>query len=156
MNIDPEKIKELVLIYSKLDENYQKELLKQAYILQLKQSQLNQIQKEKVKFKTDRELQIEIDKRAGKRAQDVVEMADVLDKLNSTDKAALFMLINQLSGNGNSVEETDITITVNQKNISMEEYLDKYLIDADYNKAKEKANGFMNDIHINGRRKIDE
>lgn len=147
MNIDPEKIKELVLVYSKLNEDYQKELMNQAYVLQLKQTQLKQIQEEKLIFKSDMELQSEIDRRASERVNDIVEMADLLDKMNSTDKAALFMLINQLSGKGNSVEESDITITVNQRNISMEEYLEKYLIDADYNKAKEKASKFMSDIN---------
>ena len=147
MNIDPEKIKELVLVYSKLNEDYQKELMNHAYVLQLKQTQLKQIQEEKIKFKSDMELQSEIDRRASERVNDIVEMADLLDKMNSTDKAALFMLINQLSGKGNSVEESDITITVNQRNISMEEYLEKYLIDADYNKAKEKASKFMSDIN---------
>ena len=35
MNINPEKIKELVLAYSELDEEYQNRLLKEAYKLQL-------------------------------------------------------------------------------------------------------------------------
>ena len=77
MNIDPKKVKELILIYSELNEEYQKELMKQAYILQMKQSQLNQIQKEDKRFKTDRALQEEIDKRTNECAKDAKEMLDV-------------------------------------------------------------------------------
>ena len=43
MNINPEKIKELVLAYSELDEEYQNRLLKEAYKLQLMQTQKKQI-----------------------------------------------------------------------------------------------------------------
>ena len=145
MNIDPKKVKELILIYSELNEEYQKELMKQAYILQMKQSQLNQIQKEDKRFKTDRALQEEIDKRTNECAKDAKEMLDVLKKMDDTDKAALFMMIKQLSGSGNLVQESDISITINQKDIPMKEYLEKYLIGADYEKAKEKATGFMNE-----------
>lgn len=54
MNVDPDKIKELVLIFSKLDDDYQMELMKQAYVLSLKQRQKNLIQKENKKFKNNR------------------------------------------------------------------------------------------------------
>ncbi len=145
MNINPEKVKELVLIYSELDENYQKELMKQAYALQLKQTQLNEIKKEKLQFKTEFELQEEVDKRAAKRAEGIMDILEVLKKADDTDKAALFMVVNQLAGKGNIVKESDITITVNRNAMSMKDYLEKYLFDVDYDKAKEKAIKFMSE-----------
>lgn len=72
-----------------------------------------------------------------------MQMLDVLKKIDDTDKAAIFMLLNQLSGKGNRVKESDVAITVNQKDISMKDYLEKYLFDADYDKAKEKVIQFM-------------
>lgn len=39
MNINPDKVKELVLLFSELDDGYQKELMGKAYELSLKQSQ---------------------------------------------------------------------------------------------------------------------
>lgn len=146
MNIDPEKVKELVLIYSELNEDYQKELLKQAYILQLKQSQLNLIQKEKKTFKTDMELQEEVDKRSYECAKEARDLLDVMKKIDSTDKAALFMLINQLAGKGNVVQESDITITINQKNISMREYLDKYLSGANFEQARSMTDKYLKEV----------
>ena len=38
MNINPDKVKELVLLYSELDDDYQKELMSKVYELSLKQS----------------------------------------------------------------------------------------------------------------------
>lgn len=123
--------------------------MKKAYVLQLKQSQLKQIQKENVHLKTDLDLQEEINRRSRERAKEIKEMLDVLKKIDDTDKAALFMMINQLAGEENKVEESDISITINQKDISMKEYLEKHLLNADYDKAKEKVTGFLDEYSRN-------
>ena len=39
MNVDPDKIKELVLLFFELDDEYQNELMTKAYVLSLKQNQ---------------------------------------------------------------------------------------------------------------------
>lgn len=143
MNINPEKVKELVLIYSELNEDYQKELMKKAYTLQLKQTQLNQIQKEKLQFKTESDLREEVDKRTAKRAEGIMSILETLKQVDDTDKAALFMLVNQLAGRENTVKESDITITVNRKAVTMRDFVEKHLFDADYDKAKEKVVKFM-------------
>ena len=145
MNINPEKVKELILIYSELDDEHKQELMAHAYSLKIKQAQLEQIRKEKIKFKTDKDLQEEVNKRGKNRAERIVNIMDVFEKMNDTDKAALFMMINQLSGDGNIVKESDITISINQKETSIKDYLEKYLFDANYDKAKEKVIGFFND-----------
>lgn len=123
--------------------------MKKAYVLQLKQSQLKHIQKENVHLKTDLDLQEEIDRRSCERAKEIKEMLDVLKKIDDTDKAALFMMINQLAGEENKVEESDVSITISQKDISMKEYIEKYLMDADYRKAKQKASSIMDEYSRN-------
>lgn len=55
MNINPDKVKELVLLFSKLDDDYQKELMTKAYELCLKQFQKNLIKQEGKKFKSEEE-----------------------------------------------------------------------------------------------------
>lgn len=50
MNVDPKKIKELIMLYSQLDEEYQVKLLNEAYILLFKQTQKNQIKKREYKI----------------------------------------------------------------------------------------------------------
>lgn len=145
MNINPKKIEELILVYSKLNEEYQKELMQQAYILRLKQSQLNQIQKEQKTFKSDKDLQEEIQKCANITAERASSIMDMVDKMGETDIASLMIIANQLSGKGNIIEESDVSITINQKEVSMKEYIEKYLADADYGKAKEKASSIMDE-----------
>lgn len=146
MNLDPKKVKELVLIFSELDEEYQKKLIGEAYKLQLIQSQKKQIENEKVNYKTEDELQKEIEKRSNQTAKEALDLMEILDKASDTDKAAVFMMINQLSGKANIVQESDISITVNQKDISIKEYLEKHLANADYDKAKKLSEGFLNDV----------
>lgn len=147
MNLDPKKVKELVLIFAELDEDYQKQLLVEAYKLQLMQSQKKQIQKEKINYKTEEELQQEIERRSGKRAEEALDLMKILDKASDTDKAAMFMLINRLLGKANTVQESNISITVNQKDVSIKEYLEKHLANVDYDEAKNMLDGFLNDIH---------
>lgn len=55
------------------------------------------------------------------------------------------MVINRLSGKANTVTESDISITVNQKEISVKDYLDKYLSAADYDKAKKMTDKLFQD-----------
>lgn len=142
MNINPEKIKELVLLFAELDEEYQKELMAKAYTLSLMQSQKNQMQQEKSIYKTDKEREDEIKRRSNQRAKEAMEIVENIEKMNDTDKAAMFMLLNRLAGKGNMVQKPDISITINQRDISMEEYLKNYLLNADYDKAKDKVQDF--------------
>lgn len=148
VNINPDKVKELVLIFSELDEDYQKQLLIEAYKLQLMQGQKNQLQKEGITFTTKEEFQEEIEKKTNKRTKEIIDLMQVIDKMNDTNKAAMFMAINQLVGKPNMVQESDITITVTHKDISMKEYLEKHLVNVDYEKAKKVANRHMNEMKI--------
>ncbi len=146
MNLDPEKVKELVLIFSQLDEEYQKKLIGEAYKLQLMQSQKKQIENEKVNYNTEDGLQKEVEKRSNQAAKEALDLMEILNKANDTGKAAIFMLINQLSGKANIVQESDISITVNQKDISIKEYIERHLANVDYGKAKNMTECFLNDI----------
>ena len=146
MNVDPKRVKELVLIFSELDEEYQKQLLSEAYKLQLMQGQKNHIQKAGTIFKTDKDLQEEIEKKTYENVRKAKDLLEVMDKMNDTDKAALFMMVNQLAYKSNTVKESDITITVHQKEVSMREYLEKHLTNVDYDKAKEKVSEYLDGI----------
>ena len=63
MNIDPNKVKELVLVFSKLDEEYQKTLLGHAHRLELMQSEKDRIQKENITYQTEKQLHLEVERR---------------------------------------------------------------------------------------------
>ena len=66
-------------------------------------------------------------------------------KINDTERAALIMMANQLAGKS-AMQETDISIRINQKDISMQEYVEKYLMNADYNEAKNMVKDFLHDM----------
>lgn len=98
MNVNPDKIKELVLIFSKLDDDYQMELIKQAYVLSLKQRQKNLIQKENKKFKNNNDFEKEIEYRSNQRAKEALDMVEIFEKVGDKEKAELIVLLDKLSG----------------------------------------------------------
>ena len=77
MSLDPEKVKELVLIYSKLDDDYQKVLMSKAWELSFKQSQKNQILKSGENFKTKEELEDKVKKETVNRLKEAEELIDI-------------------------------------------------------------------------------
>lgn len=147
MNLNPDKVKKLVLAFSELDEEYQDRLLKEALKLELMQSQKNQLKKENAHFKTEDEFQQAINERTNKVAGEAIHLIDIMKKISETDKATLLMLVSQLAGKGNSVKESDISITVNQKSISMKEYLNRYIPCADYDKASKSVNEIIKQLN---------
>lgn len=146
MNIDSNRIKELVLIFAELNEDYQERLMREAYKLQLMQSQLNNIQKEKVVFKNEQDLESEVKRRANERAGKILDMMELVDKLDDTKRASLMMFLNRMKGKENVMKESDITITVNERNISMKEYLEMYLAGTDYDEAKSQVDQYLKEI----------
>lgn len=142
MNIDPDKVKKLVLIFSELNEEYQNKLMREALRLKFEHNELLRIQEEKLKFTTDKELQDEINKRTYNLTKEIITLLDVYNNVDDIHKAALLLLANRLAGQANAVEETDITITVNKKEISMKDYLEKHISSVDY----EEVNNLVNDI----------
>lgn len=142
-NIDQTKINRLLRVFLSLDEDYQNQLLAEAFKLQLIQSQKNLIEKESKQFKSSEAMQEEIESRSNKRFTEITNLMDKLENADDTSKAAIFMFINQLAGKGNMIQEPEITITVNQKEISMKDYLEMHLNNADYDKAKSISNDFM-------------
>lgn len=145
MKVDPDKVKELILIFSKLDDEYQNELLSEAYKFKLLQGQKNVIKAKNISFKKDEDYQKELLNRANEVATRMTSIANLFDKAGDTEKAVFFMVANQLAGKANSVEESDISITINKKEISMKDYIEKNLVNADYEKAKKQASKFMKD-----------
>lgn len=97
MNINPDKVKELVLLFSKLDDDYQKELMGKAYELSLKQSQKNLIKKENKKFKNEEEYKEEIEKRSNERVKETIDLLQIFNKIDDEGKAQLAIVLDKLS-----------------------------------------------------------
>lgn len=145
MNINPDKIKELVLIFAELDEEYQKELMRQAYTLSLKQSQKNLILKENKKFKNKVEFEKEIEDRSNKRAEEMMDMIDIFEKAGDNEKAEIMILLNKLSG-GNLGKKTNIEIKINEEKVSLKDYLEEILPEADFRVANANIEKLLKEV----------
>lgn len=148
MNINPEKVKELVLLFSELDDDYQKELMGKAYELSLKQSQKNLIKKENKKFKSEKEYKEEIEKGSNERAKESLDLLQIFDKIDDEGKAQLAIVLDKLS-NGDLTRKTDIEIKINSKKVSLKDYIEEVLPQADFKSANEKATEYLKEINRN-------
>ena len=134
MNLDPKKIKELITLYSELDDEYQEELFSKAKVLSIKQTQKNQILKSEEKFK---------------RLEEVKEMLDIYDnKMNDSQRAEIVALLNKLT-NGGLTEKTNIEITINHKNVDLIEYLEEQFPDINVKEANKNANRLLKEFYNN-------
>lgn len=139
MNIDPDRVKELILIFSELDEEYQKELLKQAYVLGLRQNQKDLIAKEKISFKNDFDYKQEIENRSRKSAKKLLVMSQKLKEMNKDQLVEVLILVDKLSSNKGISQDTDIEIKINKTNISLKDYIEIELPGVDFNEANKKV-----------------
>ncbi len=139
MNINPDKVKELVLLFSELDDDYQKELMGKAYELSLKQSQKNLIKKENKE---------EIEKRSNERAKESLDLLQIFDKIDDEGKAQLAIVLDKLS-NGDLTRKTDIEIKINSKKVSLKDYIEEVLPQADFKSANERATEYLKEINRN-------
>lgn len=145
MSLDPEKVKELVLIYSKLDDDYQKVLMSKAWELSFKQSQKNQILKSGENFKTKEELEDKVKKETVNRLKEAEELIDIFKtKMNDSQKAELIALMDKLS-NGKMTEKTDIEIKINHKKVRLTEYLEEMFPEIDVKEVNKNATQFLKD-----------
>lgn len=138
MNINPDKVKKLVLLFSELDDDYQKKLMRKAYELFLKQSQKNLINKEDKKFKSEEEYKEEIEKRSVQIAKKSLDLLQTFDKIGDEEKVQLAIVLNKLS-HGNLTQKTDIEIKINSKKVSLKDYIKDVLPHVDFKYANEKA-----------------
>lgn len=142
MNINPDKVKVLVLLYSELDDDYQKELMSKAYELSLKQSQKNLISKEGIKFKNEDEYRNEIENRSRVRARESAELVRLFEKINDDEKAQLAILLDKLS-HGELTKKIDIEIKINSKKVSIKDYIEEMLPHANFEAANDKVTDFF-------------
>lgn len=67
---------------------------------------------------------------------DTKEFAELLSGLSKTQKASIVMYMEHLSP-GSFTEENELEIKINHRKITLREYIEKYLPDADVGEAKE-------------------
>lgn len=145
MNVDPDKIKELVLLFFELDDEYQNELMTKAYVLSLKQNQKNSIEKEGMKFKNKSEYDKEIEERSNNNAKKAIDMVELIEKIPDDKKAELFILLDKL-GSGKLTQKSDIEIKINQARVPLKDYIEDILPGTDFNLAYKNTMEHLKEI----------
>jgi len=138
MNINSKYIKELIDVAVTLDDEFQKKSLAKMYELQLEQKAKRKIEKKNLaegKKMAEVTLRDEIRTEANNLAKEILDMADMLDRMDSSQKAAMAMMMEK-SSPGAFTKEEEISIVINSKTISLKDYLEKMLPDVNYNDAK--------------------
>lgn len=138
MNINPNKIKQLVELFAKLDDEYQNKAISLLLELHIEQAAESQYRKENDKKKGTENTYLKeqsIKERKQKRINEICSMLELMDKMDSTQLASIAIAMEKLKL-GTFTKQDDITITINSKQVSIEEYLKTVLPEADIIDAK--------------------
>lgn len=140
MNFNIEKAKELLKVFGKLDEENQNTLLAKAFEMELEQN-LRRNLKESGKPETEENLDM---LRGG-----FLDMANPLmehwDDMGPNYHAALAILINDMT-KGELTKEEYIDFVVSSRQLSISEYIEKYIPGADIDEAKKIYKSFKKSI----------
>lgn len=141
MNVNPDKIKELINNFADLYEEEQNKLIALSYKLLYEQSAKRDIQKQNISFNTKEEEQKEVEYRTNNQLKGALEVLDLINTMNDTKKAAFYMtLLNFQKQQSTLVDDSDITITINERKITTKQFLEKTLNNVDFSKAREISN----------------
>lgn len=142
MNLDYNKVKDLISIYSELNDEYQEILMQKAWDLYNKQQQKNQLLKSEEKFKSKDDLEKKVSEKAHTRAKEICDMLQQFDELNDSQKAEVVAVADKMT-NGKITEQTDFEITINKKKVDLVEYLEEQFPDANGKEACKNATRFL-------------
>lgn len=138
MNVNPMKVNELVKIFVSLNDEYQNKAIAQLFELSVEQKIAEKYDKEEMSKKKKgspylREEAI----REGKKAETrkLTNMLESVSKMDKSQLAAITMAMEELQP-GAFTQQEDIAITINSKQISIEEYIKQMFPDVDYASTK--------------------
>lgn len=130
MNINSGNIKWLIEIFTDLNEERQHKLMQEAIRLQFEQGQENIAIKRNEKI-DEKEL-VSRTMEHIKKADDLLEL---FDTMNKEQQAAFGIFMNELT-KGEFAKDEEIQIQINSRNMTIEEYLNRYMPGVDIDKAK--------------------
>lgn len=140
MNINAEKIKYLIELFAELNEERQEKLIRNAIALKFEQGQEDIAKQNKEEITKE-----ELHKKTSKRIIKAGGIIDKFDKLDEEHKAVFMMLLNELT-KGNVTKENDIQIKINSQQLTIDEYLNKYMPGINVNKVRKIANEIKKEI----------
>ena len=140
MNINIKQIEQLVEAYIQLDEEDQKDILVQTYILSAKsvhkKALKDEIQKTGKKM-SDVDFDATVSDKTCESYKKAKGFTDKIMGLPPEKQAAILMFMNKKGLLDPMLEQTDVKVSVTQSRLSVEELIDRYLPQADKDKVKE-------------------
>ena len=130
MNISSGNIKRMIEIFIELNEERQNKLMREAIRLQVEQGQESIATKKNEKI-DDKELA----NRTKDRIRKVSDLLESFDKMNKEQQAAMAIFMNELT-KGEFAKDEEFQIQINSRNMTIEEYLNKYLPGINVDKSK--------------------
>lgn len=130
MNINSGNVKRLIEIFTKLNDERQHKLMQEAIHLQFEQGQENIAIKRGEKIDAN-----ELASRTTERISKASELVELLGKMDKEQQAAIGIFMNELT-KGEFAKDEEIQIQINSRNMTIEEYLNKYIPGVDVDKAK--------------------
>lgn len=162
-NINLDKINNLLSLFCELDDEFQIDLIGKAYELTIRQATMKNKSKQgefdysqwkilknesyidRKKSNQLKELEKSINSEISSKGHDLVDMHNNVKKLDEEGLALIAMMTESLKPGSMTVEE-ELTVTINQKQISLQEYVEKKFPNLDYPTFKAKFEKLKEDI----------
>lgn len=132
MTVDPKQVKDLVTTFCELDEEYREKAL----------TAVNKVFFEYIANKECNQRNIPVtEKNQTSIYKEIIEILKLLQQLDETQEASVAIFMEHLQP-GSFTEESELQITLNQKRLSINEYIEKVLPNANIKDAKKWVEEF--------------
>lgn len=148
MNVNPMKVNELVKIFVSLNDEYQNKAIASLIELSVEQKATENYDNEnKTNKKKDSPYLREeaIKKQKKDEMNGLVKMLKLVSEMDANQLAAITMAMEELQP-GAFTQQEDIEITINSKQISIEEYIKQMFPDVDYVSTKKLVKEGLDEV----------
>ena len=146
MQIDTTLIRSVIEILVTLNPEYQKKALSNVLELMIHQK----AEEEALKNISPKENKLTAIKDKQKSLeQEAIDLINLLSQMNSTGKASLMSLMEQCKPGTVTVKD-NITISIGERHVSMEDYIKTALPKADYDAAEKLADEYFKEMKEKG------
>lgn len=146
MQVDTTLIRDVIEILVTLNPEYQKKALSNILELMIHQKAEEEALKN-IAPKENKEIAVKSKQKEFE--EEAMDLINLLSQMNSTGKAS-FMALMEKCRPGTVTNKEDITITIGERHVSMEDYIKTALPKADYDVAEKLADEYFKELKDKG------
>lgn len=146
MQVDTTMIRNVIEILVTLNPEYQRKALSNVLELMIHQKAEEEALKN-ISLKENKETAIKDKQKA--LEQEAMDLINLLSQMGSTDKAS-FMTLMEKCKPGVVTKKEDITISIGERHVSMEDYIRTAIPKADYDVAQKLADEYFKELKNKG------